>query len=89
MKHPPQFARSLLVSTQASPQQVLPAAHPVVRQLTVPVQTPPVHACPAAHFLPHAPQLLMSLSSRTQVLAQRERPWPARQLQVPFKHWPL
>ena len=62
--HPPQLARSLLVSMQVVPQQVLPAAQPVVVQSTV-VQTPATQDAPFAQALPQTPQLAGSLVTLT------------------------
>jgi hypothetical protein len=51
------------VFTQAPPQAVVPPPH-------TSVQTPLTHDCPAAHFMPHMPQLLTSVCVLTHEPAQ-------------------
>jgi hypothetical protein len=59
LPHDPQFAPSVLVSTQRPPQSIspVPHAHEPLRQIR-----PPMHA------LPHDPQLLASLLVSTQLV---------------------
>ena len=68
MPQPPQLAWSFVVSIHAPEQRVYPALqavpHPLLVHVAVPLGT-------VGHFLPHAPQLLMSLLVSMQTLPQR------------------
>jgi hypothetical protein len=64
----PQLAESICVLRQAEPQSICPVGH---------THAPPVHAAPAGHTVPHAPQLLVSRPVSTHTPAQRR--WPAGQ----------
>jgi hypothetical protein len=46
-------------------------------------QTPALHASPAAHSVPHAPQFVRSVSEFTQRSVQRDQPIGQATLHVP------
>jgi hypothetical protein len=73
LPQPPQFLRSLRVSTQRVPalQQVSPAPQPVERQLPA-WQTPPTQVAPGPQASPQKPQLLGSLRVST---SQPSKTW--------------
>jgi hypothetical protein len=56
--HPPQWAGSIVRSTQIPLQSVVPPGHP---------QVPLLHCMPPVHLFPHDPQLSMLFVSFTQV----------------------
>jgi hypothetical protein len=64
---PPQLVGLTSLSTQVSPQRVVPAGH-------AGAQVPPTHTLPDAHTLPQAPQFAESLVVSTQALPQRANP---------------
>jgi hypothetical protein len=61
----PQWAGSLLTSTQAGPQSLVPAGQP---------QVPPLQTCPAGQAAPQLPQLSGSVWVSTQVPKQKVVP---------------
>jgi hypothetical protein len=68
MPQPPQLELSFVVSIHTPEQRVYPALQAVPQPLLVHVAVP---LGPLGHFVPHAPQLLMSLVVLTQALPQR------------------
>ena len=73
---PPQFAPSVIVSTQLAPHRVcVPGQRGIMHD-------PDTHDVPPVHALPHVPQFIMSVCRFGQLVPQRVR--PAAQSHVPL-----
>jgi hypothetical protein len=76
MLQPPQCFGSRVVSTQVSPQAVVPGGQSVT-------QAPSAHTCPAAHASQQPPQCAKVVRVSTQALPQSASPCPHVAPQVP------